>query len=505
MRGGFDTNNDTHLLRSFSYSCFVFGTGDTILVIFPDGTGPALMSAMIAGIPFSDVHALEFAPGEIRLDITPESVQQLFSQRKDDPAYLASLEDGREKLAQLRKTSNTKFVGLKEQMEEERRLALDEEFAQKQRADAKVEQQKVERVAMEKERKLQEKERKLQEQKQARDDKERQRQQTAAAAASAAASSSSSSTGTVSSATSNNNMALLGGGAAALGVAGIGLVAATGNEESETKVGDLGDTSTGTSKDDGTVLVAETNAKKDGEQKAATATANHVSMESPLSSSSSTATTTATPTGVSGSSSSSQEERSKTSLFDNDIPPRVSATRTPTTITTNRATRPTTLFDDDVESTSTSPVTPAAASAATGENRKMEDDSSDRTIEEHLNELAAAEQAMKEALQEAGAAVSSATTKKSPITNDDDGADDWLNVLMEIRDEPDDYDDDGEQPPPPPQGEDFLELMAVNANAAAGGGSENIQWDNDVSPPSLVDLQHQFRADALDQPDYQAK
>ena len=51
---------------------------------------------MIAGIPYRDVHALEFTPGEIRLDITPESVRALYETKKEDPNYLTALEDGPE-------------------------------------------------------------------------------------------------------------------------------------------------------------------------------------------------------------------------------------------------------------------------------------------------------------------------------------------------------------------------------------------------------------------------
>ena len=35
-------------------------SGDDILLIFPDGTSPALLSCMIAGIPYNRVHELEF-------------------------------------------------------------------------------------------------------------------------------------------------------------------------------------------------------------------------------------------------------------------------------------------------------------------------------------------------------------------------------------------------------------------------------------------------------------
>lgn len=49
-------------------------SGDTILLIFPDGTGPALLSSLIAGIPLNRVHEVQYSPGEIRLDVTYESV-----------------------------------------------------------------------------------------------------------------------------------------------------------------------------------------------------------------------------------------------------------------------------------------------------------------------------------------------------------------------------------------------------------------------------------------------
>lgn len=38
-------------------------SGDTVVLVFPDGTGPALLSAMIAGVPFNRVHELEYQPG----------------------------------------------------------------------------------------------------------------------------------------------------------------------------------------------------------------------------------------------------------------------------------------------------------------------------------------------------------------------------------------------------------------------------------------------------------
>ncbi len=160
--------------------------GETILVIFPDGTGPALLSCMIAGIPFSEVHALEFKPGELRLDITVESIKELYETRKDDPAYLATIEDGKEKLKELRQMNAKDFsvsfkdskAGEKEEEEtranneqqeaaaaerrridEERRLALQEEIRlSKEKAREKEEQRKREQLAIKekKEQKLRE-------------------------------------------------------------------------------------------------------------------------------------------------------------------------------------------------------------------------------------------------------------------------------------------------------------------------------------------------------------
>lgn len=125
-----ETLNDQFIrLRQFISLQESRTSGDNILVIFPDGTGPALLSSMIAGIPYKDVHALEYAPGEIRLDISPESVRALFEQKKDDPDYLAALEDGKEKLRQLRE--DDVFVNLKELRAENESMELDAAFYRK--------------------------------------------------------------------------------------------------------------------------------------------------------------------------------------------------------------------------------------------------------------------------------------------------------------------------------------------------------------------------------------
>jgi len=109
--------------------------GDIILVIFPDGTGPALLSCMIAGIPYQDVHTLEYKPGELRLDITRESILELYEKRKNDPVYLETIEDGAQKLKDLRSMKAKEFsVSFKDsqadqKQEEENRVLYEQQKA----------------------------------------------------------------------------------------------------------------------------------------------------------------------------------------------------------------------------------------------------------------------------------------------------------------------------------------------------------------------------------------
>jgi hypothetical protein len=120
-------------------------SGENILVIFPDGTGPALASAMIAGLPLGSCHALEFAPGEIRLDVTQRSVLEWYNARKDDPTYLAMLEQGQEYLQALRKETSqagTAFVNRKDRLAEERREALDQVYNEQQQRKKEAEQKR---------------------------------------------------------------------------------------------------------------------------------------------------------------------------------------------------------------------------------------------------------------------------------------------------------------------------------------------------------------------------
>jgi broad specificity phosphatase PhoE len=97
-------------------------SGDTILLIFPDGTGPALLSAMMAGIPCNRVHELEYAPGEIRFNVTDESTLELLKTREGDATYAALVQKGRKRLKTLRATNE--FVNMKDQKLEADRLTI---------------------------------------------------------------------------------------------------------------------------------------------------------------------------------------------------------------------------------------------------------------------------------------------------------------------------------------------------------------------------------------------
>eukprot|EP00537_Pseudo-nitzschia_pungens_P007610 CAMPEP_0172360172 /NCGR_PEP_ID=MMETSP1060-20121228/4249_1 /TAXON_ID=37318 /ORGANISM="Pseudo-nitzschia pungens, Strain cf. cingulata" /LENGTH=793 /DNA_ID=CAMNT_0013082091 /DNA_START=186 /DNA_END=2567 /DNA_ORIENTATION=+ len=126
--------------------------GDIILIIFPDGTGPALLSCMIAGIPYREVHSLEYQPGELRMDITPESVRALYEERKNDPDYLAKIEEGKEKLKDLREMKAKDFsVSFKDGMANEKQELENQAFYEKQReeAAAKLKAEEERKAAME--------------------------------------------------------------------------------------------------------------------------------------------------------------------------------------------------------------------------------------------------------------------------------------------------------------------------------------------------------------------
>jgi hypothetical protein len=435
-------------------------SGEIILAIFPDGTGPALLSCMIAGIPFKDVHALEFVPGEVRVDITPESVRALFEKRKDDPEYLAILEDGNEKLASLRR--QTSIIGLKEQMAERERLEIDAAFDAKKLADATRERERQVKAAEEKQTQLlaqqEAREVQLRAQKEAREEKERrqqeqkERQRNERAAAVAASDTRSSGahhqrqTEVVSSSTKSSSsspdfgissmIATVTLGALGLGVATLGTMAGGDDDDDD---GDGSVPVVGTAqKDKHNEKVATTTAtldtnddddnKKDVDTKSkspkTTTTMKEVMTSPPVAPS----TTTAPPTTTT---------ETKLSLYANTMP----STRSPGSGRQKVSQNSATNINNNTTTT---------ASSSVNDDDDDDDESlvdSDAMVQEdYLGQSVAAEHAMKDALQETSYNPNLQQQQRPQQTNgyldddDDDAA--WLKVLGEIRDEPDDEDED---------------------------------------------------------------
>ena len=127
------------------------------MLIFPDGTGPALLSCCIAGIPLSRVHEFNYEPGEIRYDINYDSINALAAEPPPQH-YLDIIERGREELAELRRNPdvlrNKKDLKFEEEQEQER-LELEarrlEDAKRKQEEKAQQEQMRREIEAKRKE------------------------------------------------------------------------------------------------------------------------------------------------------------------------------------------------------------------------------------------------------------------------------------------------------------------------------------------------------------------
>lgn len=93
-------------------------SGDTVLLVFPDGTGPALLTCLIGGIPLSRVHEFEYQNGEVRLNITYESAHSLLTSEPSNE-YLGAISRGREKLKSLLDNPDQVLNVREQQYEEE--------------------------------------------------------------------------------------------------------------------------------------------------------------------------------------------------------------------------------------------------------------------------------------------------------------------------------------------------------------------------------------------------
>jgi hypothetical protein len=101
-------------------------SGDTVVLVFPDGTGPALLSALIAGIPLNRVHELEYRPGEVRLNVTKESTLDLLKNNDRKAEYDNVITAGRKELKRLREMKPDDVISVKDQMLEKDRLEMEE-------------------------------------------------------------------------------------------------------------------------------------------------------------------------------------------------------------------------------------------------------------------------------------------------------------------------------------------------------------------------------------------
>mmetsp|Transcript_12958 Transcript_12958/g.19121 ORF Transcript_12958/g.19121 Transcript_12958/m.19121 type:complete len:503 (-) Transcript_12958:108-1616(-) len=129
-------------------------SGESILLIFPDGTGPALLSCMMAGIPLNRVHELEYASGEVRTDVNYETTLALLKDREEVrrratlstsseeeemmmDEYQLKLEDGRKQLAALRKSDGSMAASTGDQFNNN--MALSKKYRQEEEEQRAIE------------------------------------------------------------------------------------------------------------------------------------------------------------------------------------------------------------------------------------------------------------------------------------------------------------------------------------------------------------------------------
>jgi hypothetical protein len=133
------------------------------------------------------------------------------------------------------------------------------------------------------------------------------------------------------------------------------------------------------------------------------------------------------------------------------------------TVLLNGATNTTTTDEEFCSSTTSSKFSLADEDMVVDESSSLVD-SSDTVIQEQLDQLLAAEKAMKDALATAGAASSSSSNSNNnhvdlvdnDTDEDDDDDDAWLRVLSAIRDEGDNDKDDFSIKDAPPANTDVV-------------------------------------------------
>ncbi len=111
-------------------------SGDNIVLVFPDGSTPALLSAMMAGIPYNKAHVLEFTPGEIRLDIRMAPTLKLYETKLQANAekYDTLVQQGKVELDRLRSLTEEELVSKKDLIIEKERIEIEAEYQRKEAA-----------------------------------------------------------------------------------------------------------------------------------------------------------------------------------------------------------------------------------------------------------------------------------------------------------------------------------------------------------------------------------
>jgi broad specificity phosphatase PhoE len=131
-------------LRELMSLCEGHCSGDTILLIFGDGTGPALLTALITGFPLQRVHEIEYNAGEVRLDINKDPLASFPTEKSK--AYLSKIREGQASLETLR--NEEKILANQEAQEKAERKEFKEkrhERALQLREQANIDRQSLER------------------------------------------------------------------------------------------------------------------------------------------------------------------------------------------------------------------------------------------------------------------------------------------------------------------------------------------------------------------------
>ncbi|GMI01565.1 hypothetical protein TrLO_g10210 [Triparma laevis f. longispina] len=103
-------------------------SGETILLIFPDGVTPGILAAGFAGRKLSEAYVVELEEGEVWLDFNVNSVKERFADEKRIKRYNERLEVGKIKLKEL-KEDITRLTQEEKEFEEENRVLQQQQTA----------------------------------------------------------------------------------------------------------------------------------------------------------------------------------------------------------------------------------------------------------------------------------------------------------------------------------------------------------------------------------------